>query len=443
MKLSTADPDAEKTVHMLKSSNLPFYKAIWEAAKSAEALVTFHKRFYWDEKPTRQTKRTSQKRAALVDIVAENGEEWIKVSTTTQERLLRELAKARWEVADSSEDEEEIENASSQGPGEPFSYRKHLSDDEYERVELVRMVADLTRASRVNRIHYKYPQVRIIFSKLSEPVSADLEPLFERIRAKGAIIDFHSAADSMRSLSLESDVFPKLLPSPFPTLTRTVNIDCTILLALVSDLSYSANHPIHPTFNAAIRHQIELETQDRLLPLSLWPALANKQLVCTAEAASRMRGIVETIGTPSERARTELIMEDGDGCQVSEIRSNTRDPDQRREQLQKYSDYPVPASFTIPIEIRKAPSAYDISVMIQQGKLPAVAEQVAADLTDINQSIFMFGWMHRFSTVSSNRTVVKAIERLVDKEAPGEMGPEVWVREPARSLVGKEKERRK
>lgn len=87
-QLSAADTNAEKTIHTLRSSNLPFYSAIWEAAKASKALVTFHKRFYWDQRPTRDSKRTEQKRCALVDVVADDGEEWIKVSSKHYSELL-------------------------------------------------------------------------------------------------------------------------------------------------------------------------------------------------------------------------------------------------------------------------------------------------------------------------------------------------------------------
>ena len=47
------------------------------------------------------------------------------------------------------------------------------------------------------------------------------------------------------------------------------------------------------------------------------------------------------------------------------------------------------------------------------------------------------------TTVSSNRTVAKQIEGVVEKYGEGAVGPMIWLREPARSLLGKEKERRK
>ncbi|KAL9129511.1 MAG: hypothetical protein Q9217_002035 [Psora testacea] len=433
-KLATTDQNAEKTIHTLKSSNLPFYAAIWEAAKMSRALVAFHKRFYWDSRPTRDSKRTEQKRCALVDIVAEDGEEWIKVSTVSEQRVLFELAKARWEVADSSDEDED-----DGGSEESLKNSDIAEDDELGRMELVRTANGLRRASQAHRIRYEHPRIRFVLPKISDPPPADLVQLLDRVRSTGAIIDLSTsptAPDSIEQLTTKT--FPHLLPSSHPPLTSTLNVDCTILLALVSDLSYTANHPIQPCYNSAIRRQIELETYQHLLPSRLWPAMADKDLVCTEEAAKRMREIVDTIGMPKEKVRTELIMEGRNQPCITR-----RTAQELRKELQGYSDYSVPESFRLPIRIVASPTSSEISAAIQRYKLPAVAETVAEELSHINRSVFMYGWLHGFTTVSSNRTVAKAIESLIEKSGQGKKGPEIWLREPARSLLGKEKERRK
>ena len=405
--------------------------------------MAFHKRFYWDGGPTRDAKRAAQKRCALVDVVAEDGEEWIKVSTVSEQRLLFELAKARWEVADSSDEEEDDDQV-----GQSQLNGGRAEDDELGRMELVKTANDLRRASRAHRIHYQHPHVRFVLPKISNPPHGELVPLLERIRSTGATIDIGNKHQCLRPVEdLIITVFPRLLTSKHPPLTPILNIDCTILLALVSDLSYTANHPIQPSYKGAIRRQIELETREHLLPSNLWPAMADRDLVCTQEAARRMREIVDTIGVPNEKARTELIMED-ENQQDSDERKGlcghgSQTADELRRKLQTYSDYPVPSSFRLPIQIMASPTTSEISAAVRSGNLPAVAETVAKDLTEINRSVFMYGWLHGFTTVSSNRTVAKAIENTVEKNDQGEKGPQVWLREPARSLLGKEKERRK
>ena len=420
-KLADADPTAEKTIHTLRSSNLPFYAAVWGAAKASKNLVTFSKRFYWDNRRTRDSKTAVEKRCALVDIVANDGEEWIKVSTITGARLSLEIAKAKWEAAESSSEDEGQENNNDT-----------FDEDDIDRIELVKVADDLLRASQAHRIHYKYPRIRFVLPKIPSSPPSELLPILERIRSTGAVIDlgnqFH--LDGL----VKEGVFPRLLPSPHPPLTDTLNIDCTILLALVSDLSYTANHPILPSYNLAITRQIEMETREHLLPSSFWPAMADKNLVCTHEAAKRMKEIVDTIGMPNERARTDLLLND----------DPARSGEDLRKAFAKYSDHPIPPSWVLPIRIVRGVSEYDIKNAIQEAKLPAVALQVADQLTDINRSVFMYGWMESMTTVSSNRTVAKHIESLVEKNGHGAVvGPEIWLREPARSLLGKEKERRK
>ncbi len=433
-QLAESDLTAEKTIHTLRSSNLPFYAAIWDSAKASNALVTFHKRFYWDEQPTRVSKKAAEKRCALVDIVAQDGEEWIKVSTITEDRLKFELAKAEWEAADSSpsDGEEADDRTQASGATDGQLARK----DDLERIELVHTADDLSRASHAHRIHYKHPRIRIILPKISPSPSPEILPVLDRIRSTGAVLHLGSQPASTQDLT--TSIFPNLLPSLHPPLTDILNVDCTILLALVSDLSHTASHPILPGYNAAITRQIEMETRDHLLPASLWPGMANKELVCTQEAARRMREIVETIGMTNERLRTQLLLAN------ENVDQDDRDGEMLRQAFAKYSDHTVPSTWRLPVRIVSAAvSASDIKQAIGAGDLPPVAEQVAEQLTDINRSVFLYGWIRGITTVSSNRTVAKQIEATIEKNGEGTIGPDIWLREPARSLLGKEKERRK
>lgn len=359
------------------------------------------------------------------------------MSTITESRLGFEIAKAQWEAADSSfsEDENDAESAiNSKANG-----TKQAEEEDLDRIELVKIADDLLRVSKAHRIHYQYPRIRFVLPKISSKPAPEILPVLDRIRSTGATIDLGSQTNLTDSIELlKTGVFPRLLPSAHPPLTKTLNVDCTILLALVSDLSHSANHPILDTYNVAITRQIELETKEHLLPTSLWPAMSGKKLVCTREAAKRMIEIVDTIGMPKEKSRTELLLGDrdehydeGKGAEL-------------REKFAKYSDYSIPPEWQLPIRIVSAASSNaDLSSAIEADVLPPVARQVAEQMTDINRSVFMYGWTQSVTTVSSNRTVAKQIEGIVEKEGSGAVGPDIWLREPARSLLGKEKERRK
>ena len=432
------------------------------------------------------------KRFAQVDVVSEDGEEWIKVSTITQQRLLFEFAKAQWEDAESSGSEDDEEEKAK-------SFKMTM-----DRIELIRTVDGLMKASRAHRVRYKNPRVRIILPKMTDPPPIGLLPLFDRIHSSGAILKLGEQIPSVPSAEQNlQDSFTRLLPSPHPPLTDTLNIDCTILLALVSDLSHSSSLPILPGYNSAIKRQIELETQDHLLPTGLYPAMEGKKLVCTQEAVDRMQEIVNTIGTPNERTRTALIVPGSDSSPTGETLNS---------QLSALSDYPVPSTIRLPIVTVQAPINLEITSAISNKLLPPVAAHISEGLTAINRSVFMYGWLQGITTVSSNRGVAKWIESEVEKSivqsgttkkskkkrgkkdhsenehesakskenavkdehkqqlanhthehhptnhdtsangtlnATGEkdtipiIGPDIWVREPARSLLGKEKVRRK
>ena len=455
--MSKADPTAERTIHTLRSSNLPFYIAVWTAAKSCTGLVLFNKRFYWDNSPPRTSDRTGKlkKNCAVVDIVAQGGGEWIKVSTITETRLLFEKAKADWERAGScSDSEDEGDGTIANGPlfapmhgdnhSNPLSKKNESDEDEDDdHIELLKVATDLQKASRAIRVRYNHPHVHFVLPKIHEGHHPSIDNILISLRATGATVQ---CFNNLPTLSLPQEplavTFERLLPNPFATFTPTLNIDCTILLALVSDLSHATIAPIPSEHHRAIRRQIELEAEEQLLPSSLWPAMDSHELVCANIAAARMREIVQTIGTPSERMRTELLFAEGEA-------GTGKSGAELRQAFQKTTQYPVPGTWQLPIKI--------LSEEIDPDTLDAVQKVAAEGLSVINQSVFLTGWVNGWTTVSSNRGVAKLIEGVVVamamaeeqdvvervKKGAGEItGPDIWICSTARSLVGKEKVRR-
>lgn len=157
-----------------------------------------------------------------------------------------------------------------------------------------------------------------------------------------------------------------------------------------------------------------------------------------------MQEIVALIGTPSERARADLLF-DNDKSDPSA----TAPLPPLIARLASLSEYPVPPTLRLPITIAPVPTSILES-------LPPVAKDVAKHLSPINRSVFLFGWASGFTTVSSNRAVAKVVEGIVggfdgevvegtegagqEREGVG-AGPEIWLCGTARSLVGKERGR--
>jgi hypothetical protein len=438
--LIDAEEAEVKLMHALRSSNLPFYEAVWTIAKTTcTGLVAFGKRFYWDRDDGSGNKNKDKRKSVLVDIVADDGEEWVKVSTISETRLLFEMAKKGWEADSEDEDGEKRTVLQNHSRGEDSDY----DDDDDDEIELIKLAGDMRKAASLVRVNYRQPRLRFVIPKVEEGQTPEIDDLLKAIRGYGVTVECgedvssseHNASENPEAgpASNEEEVRP-LLPNRLKRFTATVNVDCTLLLAIISDLSHYQSISPSPKHHKAINRQIEIERERPLLSTELWPTMESRELICTSEAAKRMREIVDTIGTDTERMRMAILMGDHS---FKEMKSASL-----IEELQKLSDYQVPVHLNIPIRIVDAQPAINLGK--QQGKLPPVAQKVEEILSDINTSVFMYGWVSKIMTITSNRTVVKQIETTIELQRDAEdlEGPLVWVCDTARSLIGKEKGRK-
>lgn len=418
-QLSNSDPAAPKTAHTLRSSNFPFYAAVWDVAKGCTGVVAIEKRFHWPStaKPEggHQEKRDpgprDRRSNVLVDVVAQDGLEWVKVSTLTEKRILFDIARAGW-VGDSSSDEDYDSDKAS------------TEDDEPE--GLLKQAESLVKASRATRVRYRHPEIRIVLPKINRECVREVGAIMEQIEAMGIKVQ---RADDVQPAPPLLSILDRIAVNPFADFTDTVNIDCTILLALVSDLSYSLVEA-EPWHHRAVKRQIEMEKDDQLLPKSLWPACGPRELVCTREAAQRMHEIVDLIGTDAEKQRRDFLMDrDGTAEWTSE---------QRVAGLQELSTHRIPLELQLPIHV------VEVDVTDMERRIGPLAAEVVKALSVINRSVFLYGWSTGKTTISSNRTVAKEIETRVEaaRKDDADKGPNIWLCPTARSLVGKEKTRR-
>lgn len=458
------EPDGEKDestvemrlVHALRSSNLPFYQAVWDIARgSCYGLSALGKRFYWDgpmkgsEKERGVSKSAAAKKkgggekqpnkdkrkSVFVDIVADDGEEWVKVSTISESRLLFEMAKKGWER--DSEDEC-LSDEGSDGPRRRtvlrnFDGSDYEEDDDEDELELIKLARDLRKAADATRLRYRHPRLRVVLPKIGEGNFPGIDDILREMRSYGVKVECQETLSS--AANAKKPELTCLLPRPFKRFTPTLNVDCTLLLALVSDLSHAKEIVPLPGFHRAILRQIEVEKQQPLLQTELWPAMGDHELICTNEAATRMREIVELIGTDSEKERTKIMMGDPSYAHL--------DRQSALQKFQELSDWQVPTHWKIPIKVVDAQPA--ITAAKTEGNLPPVADRVAEGLSDINHSVFMYGWVTGMTTISSNRTIDKQIETTIENTRGTDEnleGPMVWICDTARSLAGKEKDRK-
>lgn len=108
-------------LHTIKSSNLPFMQAVWDAAKRATDVVGL------------------KRHSSAVDVVAEGGLRWIKVYNLTEKRLLIDMAKEGWDWDDSSDE------------GEDDAASKTRSDDNLQ-IPLLKMAESLVAESKKTKV---------------------------------------------------------------------------------------------------------------------------------------------------------------------------------------------------------------------------------------------------------------------------------------------------
>ena len=482
-----------KRLQALRSSNLPFYEAVWASAKRCRGVRALGRRLYWDSVKTSANMdhlstdasspkpRQKKSRSALVDIAADDGAEWIKVSIVTAKRLIFEMAKEGWEGYGGGSDEDGSEGEDGGFEGTPsFSKGK---------LEVVKLAEDLRDASRATRIKYRHPQVRFILPRILEGEDKAIDAVLADIRATGAVVVCGEHVNGSCALEAAlSETIEHMLPSPsHPQLTPTLNIDCTILLALISDISHVSRNDLPPspsnssgTYHTAILKQVESEEHAPLLPNELYPVMHGRKLVCTGLAAKRMREIVETMGTTTERARAEILL--GEGAYALESSRELC------KAWQGLSCHQLPNDIRNPIVVEDFAfsAGHDASYVTEQddaamdgerdtrtpatpvshvGQLPSIVRRLTKvyNLSPINASVFIYGWINDIVTVTSNKVVAVGIERTLNQildedehrtnvvaahsEDQGQrdviksefVGPKMYVCETARSLIGKEK----
>lgn len=415
------NPNSSSATHIVRSSNLPFLETVWSNAKLSKGLTALQKRMYYDplgpsnegtpKKAVQNGRQRGKQRrlkaaSTVVDVVADGGLSWIKVSLVTNTRLLFDLAKQGWECGASSEEDEE--------------YLDSFPEEDRD-VPILKTAKELASASAAMRIRTRNPLVTLVLPRIIPGVQDEVDRVLDDCRAAGVVV--WCAEDMPTALNIKTAQM-SMVPDPFSGFTDTLNIDCTILLAIVSEFSH-AKVSKEPWFHKALKRQVEIEDNENLLPSLLYPAMGNRKLLCTKEAAKRMREIVETIGTASEKSRTAILMGDD---------SNTP-REQLIEEMQQWSAYEVPSCWQLPIRV------VDQDEDGCQASLPTEAAHVIREQTEINKSVFLHGWAAQITTITSNRTVVKQLEAELEQyiDLADGVWPKIWLCPTARSLVGREK----
>jgi hypothetical protein len=303
------------------------------------------------------------------------------------------------------------------------------STDEEDEISILKIARKLLAMAAEDsaRVRYTAPRITILLPRLSRG-TPDIDILLKRITELSSNITLLTKEEIQSTPAMSAELLKTMTHDQFARITPVLNLDCTILLAIMSDISHASVPPDisdKTGFSVAIRRQVALEDKTRLLPMLLWPALRGRKLVCVEAAAKRMQEIVDQIGTPEEQARTKVFFGKDSEEQEGDLISRA----------QKLSGLDIPTDLHLPIEIVKDGSLADTRIPADLG------QKVVNDLSELNQAVFIYGWAEGATTITSNRTVVKSIEKTIFENGSNN-GPELWVSRTSRSLLAKEKGRK-
>ncbi|KAI8959589.1 hypothetical protein F5Y11DRAFT_298430 [Daldinia sp. FL1419] len=406
--------------HRAQSTNLPFLEPVWDTAKRSRDVVRlrcavstgpFKKPILAPGTRIVRTQGSSQpfrSGSFIIDVIADGGHSWYKVSSMTNKRLLFDLAKEAIFCGE-SDDEDDGANVV----------------QDYTDIPLVKLARNLTNTAQGHRIQTRNPSTFLVLPRIKEGENTEVDKVLEACRQLGVKI---LCSDNLPSTPpLSESLLHAMAPSPKANFTEVLNIDTSLLIALASDFSHTKVTK-QPWFSHSHNDHADLESQKSMLSL-VYPMIGGHKLVCTREAAETFFHIVDTLATESERARAYLIL--GPDAEKSQ--------EQRAKELRSLSIHEVPPDLKFPIDI------VDMNENNCQARFTDLIKQKLDTVLNPGRSVFSYGWASGRTTLTCNSVVIKQLEK--DLEQLPTLGdlpwPSIWAFSTSRPFVGVPKGTRK
>jgi hypothetical protein len=418
----------------------------WAVAKKCRGLVAINKDFPRsprlpvapDDGWLDYKDQPFQERPVAVDAVVDSGATWIKFISISSRTLEYQVMAETWESDSEPEDE------SNRGADEGLRHT--------EFADAVRKIILAARWNHCHRVHLILPGIH---EGKSEQVDRMINYVRHKIGGDDVLVEVSCAGspflteapppldDAIAALIQDRD---PLVGDDCGRLTETVNLDPSVLVALVTDLHHGPV-PLQPEAQQNIITQSildhetdnqELVARQDILANVLYPALRGRKLVCTESAAAYFRKLVGAISTHSEETRAALVFA------PSQPSAEPASPSTLRQTLQQWSTVPVPDDLHLPVSIVPDITLPDIAPLIDSNTLPPMADPIARDLSPLNRSVYCYGWIHRLTTVTGHRGIERQLKLALARhwtrgEDRDEIPPDVWHRHLGGYLIHRDK----
>ncbi|KAL7944317.1 hypothetical protein V8C42DRAFT_86034 [Trichoderma barbatum] len=373
-----------------------------------------------DGREKQQLNRTLKEQAKVEVDVVEGGSEWLDIRWLQADRLARQMTDCGW------------------GWGE-YQLGDAVDPEEWEDTPLAKQVRRLVAAAKMNRHEYRVPRLRIVFPNLMRGENEDIDVLLDQICRLDPLVDI--VVDDSSSTFMQTppppleDAIRNLMGDEFDGLTDTLNMDHTILIDLISDITHLKLEP-QPWQAQTTRLQIEEERKHGgVMVRALYPILQDRTLVCTQEAAEHFHEVLRTVGTATERERGRLLVPFDDETRDMSV-------EDIRRRFEELSVHPLPHNVQIPIKILDETwTMATVNKAVADERLPKVALDVAkcGAFKSSKLSIYMYGWATGNVTITSNKEVRGQIRTWVEtnRRHDEERGPIIWRIDVTRNLLAK------
>ncbi|KAI9104700.1 hypothetical protein DFS34DRAFT_575757 [Phlyctochytrium arcticum] len=263
-------PDTIRGSHT-SCSNIPYLSAVLQLAQTQPEVTQVFQTFHY---AVDDHGGLSSRQAVRVDVVAQNGRQWIKVKASSLKGFQQELA-----------DDESSDSESEDLSGHGFE-NKLTGSLATPKLPIYQQAQDLLMAASQNQVHFRVPEIVMTFLGLEE-----VDPrIIETLRAMGVIVDLRTGegsdgSDSTTQLPAINKSIPPVITDDGANcnITDTLNLDVTTLISLVTDIAHRPD----------------------TIPLE---ALDGRRVVTTETAARKMLDIVNLLGGPTELKRAQRLL---------------------------------------------------------------------------------------------------------------------------------------
>ncbi|KAG5999436.1 hypothetical protein E4U21_006816 [Claviceps maximensis] len=413
----------------------------WSVLKRCHSLVAVNQAFQGSARASRReeiskmpnltsrqkelTHRTMKQQAKVEVHVVAGGAEWVHVSTLQPDRLARQMSDCGWSWGE-------------------HQARDVVDEDEWGDIPLTKQIKRLVAATKINRHEYRVPRLRIVMPNIGDD-NVDINVLLEQFTRLDPSV--HMVVEQRNGTFLRTpppsfeDAIGNLVGSELDGLTETLNLDHSILVDLISDITHLRLDP-EPWQADTTRAQIEEEAEHGgLMAKMLYPLLQGRKLVCTLEAAEHFHQVLRTVGTASEKERGKLLVPFG---QESPLYNDNTVVSREaiRARFQQLSIYDIPPSVQLPVTVMtECWTEEAIQRDFAALSLPDVALEVVrhCDFKSAKLSVFMYGWASGNVTLTSNKEIKAQFKTLIEthRRRDDDYGPSIWRVDVTRNLLAK------